>query len=89
MWFKNDLIPHCVNRIKRERGRGRQRQSWSNAAISESGYLKKSADSRQAAEFVVTLQEGAFAIGKTLSNPKLFDSMSQSLTIYLDSFPVA
>jgi TetR/AcrR family transcriptional repressor of nem operon len=49
------------------------------------GYLKKSADPRATAEFVVTLQEGTFAMGKALSDRRVFDSNYRALKIYLDS----
>lgn len=51
----------------------------------QDGYLKKNEDAREIAEFVVTLQEGTFAMGKALSNRRIFDSMYQSLKSYLDS----
>jgi AcrR family transcriptional regulator len=53
------------------------------------GYLKKSADPRAAAEFIVTLQEGTFAMGKALSDRRVFDSNYRSLKIYLDSISAA
>jgi TetR/AcrR family transcriptional repressor of nem operon len=49
------------------------------------GYLKKSVDPRAAAEFIVTLQEGTFAMGKALSDRRVFDSSYLSLKAYLDS----
>lgn len=49
------------------------------------GYLKKSADPRATAEFIVTLQEGTFAMGKALSDRWVFDSSYRSLKIDLDS----
>jgi len=49
------------------------------------GYLKKNVDPRAAAEFVVTLQEGTFAMGKALADRRVFDSNYRSLKSYLDS----
>jgi len=55
----------------------------------QDGYVKKSADPRSAAEFIVTLQEGTFAMGKALSDRRVFDSNYRSLKIYLDSISEA
>ena len=51
----------------------------------DDGYLRKGANVRDAAEFIVTLQEGTFAIGKALSNRNVFHSLYRSLKIYLES----
>jgi TetR/AcrR family transcriptional repressor of nem operon len=51
----------------------------------QDGYIKKSADPRKAAEFIVTLQEGTFAMGKALRDRRVFDSSYWSLKLYLDS----
>ena len=49
------------------------------------GYVKKGVDPQGAAEFIVTLQEGTFAMGKALRDRRVFDSAYGSLKIYLDS----
>lgn len=51
----------------------------------KNGHLRKSVDPRSAAEFIVTLQEGTFAMGKALSNRRVFDSNYRSLKIFIDS----
>lgn len=52
---------------------------------SESGYLKKEADPRQIALFVVMTQEGSFGLVKSLADRKIFDSLYVSLREYLHS----
>jgi hypothetical protein len=47
------------------------------------GYLKKSADPRQIAVFIVTLQEGSFGLVKSMADRKLFDLLYASLREYL------
>jgi AcrR family transcriptional regulator len=47
------------------------------------GFLKKSADPRQIALFVVMLQEGAFGLVKSLADRKVFESLYVSLKEYL------
>lgn len=47
------------------------------------GYLKKSADTRQIAVFIVTLQEGSFGLVKSMADRKLFDLLYASLREYL------
>ena len=49
------------------------------------GFLKKGADPRAAAEFIVTLQEGTFAMGKALADRRVFDANYRSLETYLDA----
>jgi AcrR family transcriptional regulator len=49
----------------------------------QAGYLKKSADTRKIAVFVVMFQEGAFGLVKSLADRKVFDSLYVSLREYL------
>jgi TetR/AcrR family transcriptional regulator, transcriptional repressor for nem operon len=49
------------------------------------GYLKKGVNTRELAEFIVTFQEGTFAMGKALGDPRIFDSMVSSFKRHLDS----
>jgi TetR/AcrR family transcriptional repressor of nem operon len=49
------------------------------------GYLKKSANPRQVAEFVVMAHEGGFAMSKSFRSKKLFMSIYHSLKDHLDS----
>jgi len=49
------------------------------------GYLKRDVDPRQVAEFVVTVEEGSFAMVKNLRDKKVFWSLYESLKQYLDS----
>lgn len=49
----------------------------------DAGYLKKNADPRQIALFVVMLQEGAFGLVKSLADRKVFESLYVSLKEYL------
>jgi len=51
----------------------------------DAGYLKKDADTRQLAVFVVTLEEGAFGLVKSMADRKLFDSLYDSLREHLYS----
>jgi AcrR family transcriptional regulator len=49
------------------------------------GYLKKTVDTRQLAEFIVTAQEGAFGMAKTMRDRKMLNSLYNSLKDYLES----
>lgn len=49
------------------------------------GFIKRGVNVHGAAEFIVTLQEGTFAMGKALRDRRVFDSNYRSLKIYLDS----
>jgi TetR/AcrR family transcriptional repressor of nem operon len=49
------------------------------------GYLKKSANPRQVAEFVVMTHEGGFAMSKSFRSKKMFLSIYHSLKEYLES----
>jgi len=49
----------------------------------QAGYLKKSADPRQMAVFVVATQEGAFGLVKSMGDRKLFENLCVSLRGYL------
>jgi AcrR family transcriptional regulator len=51
----------------------------------EEGYLKRGADTRQVAEFVVMVEEGSFAMVKNLRDKKVFWSLYESLKQYLES----
>lgn len=55
----------------------------------QAGYLKHSADPRSVAELIVTLQEGAFGMGKTLNDRKIFQSLYTTLRDYLNSIAAA
>jgi AcrR family transcriptional regulator len=49
------------------------------------GYLRKTTNTRRLAEFIVTVQEGTFAMAKTMNDRKIFSSLYSSLKNYLDS----
>ncbi len=49
----------------------------------EGGYLKKSADTRQLAVFIVAMEEGAFGLVKSMADRRLFDSLYASLRSHL------
>ncbi len=49
------------------------------------GYLKKSANPRQVAEFVVMTHEGGFGLSKSFRDKKIFWSLYNSLREYLNS----
>lgn len=49
------------------------------------GYLRKSVDTQELAEFIVTFQEGTFAMGKSLNNRKIFVSMYKNFKHHIDS----
>lgn len=49
------------------------------------GYLKPNVNTRQVAEFVVTVEEGALAMAKNLRDRKLYWSLYESLKRYLES----
>ncbi len=51
----------------------------------ESGHLRKDVDTRELAEFIVTFQEGTFAMGKALSDRKIFDSMYKNFKRHIES----
>lgn len=51
----------------------------------EGGYLKKDVNTRELAEFIVTFQEGTFAMGKALGDRRIFESMYQSLKLHLET----
>lgn len=48
------------------------------------GYLKKSTNTHEMATFIVTLQEGTFAMGKALQDRSVFDMMYTSLKDYIE-----
>lgn len=49
----------------------------------DNGYLKKGADTRRLAEFVVMVIEGSFGIAKSVGDRRIFDSFYNSLREYL------
>src|SRR5438034_9452174 len=51
----------------------------------EQGYLKPDVNPRQVAEFVVMVEEGAFAMVKNLRDKKVYWSLYESLKRYLES----
>lgn len=51
----------------------------------EDGYLKSSVNTRQLAEFIVTNQEGAFGMAKTMRDRRISLSLYNSLKDYLES----
>jgi TetR/AcrR family transcriptional repressor of nem operon len=51
----------------------------------EEGYLKRSVNIQELAEYIVAFQEGTFAMGKALNDRKIFDSMYNSFKQYLES----
>lgn len=55
----------------------------------EGGYLQKNVDTQELAEFIVTFQEGTFAMGKALNNRQIFDSMYKNFKRHIDSVSAA
>lgn len=53
------------------------------------GYLDKKTNTRELAEFIVTFQEGTFAMGKALNDRKVFDSMYKNFKKHLDNLTPA
>lgn len=51
----------------------------------DGGYLDKKVNTRELAEFIVTFQEGTFAMGKAMNDRKIFDSMYQQFKRHIDS----
>jgi TetR/AcrR family transcriptional repressor of nem operon len=49
------------------------------------GYLKKSVNPRQVAEFIVMVEEGSFAMVKNLRDKKVYWALYESLKQYLES----
>lgn len=49
------------------------------------GYLKQSVNTRALAEFIVTTQEAAFAMTKTMNDRRMLASIYNSLKVYLES----
>jgi AcrR family transcriptional regulator len=49
----------------------------------EGGYLRRSTNTRQLAEFIVTLQEATFAMGKTLNDRAIYRSLYGALSDHL------
>lgn len=51
----------------------------------DDGYLDKKVDIQELASFIVTFQEGTFAMGKAMNDRKIFDSMYKQFKRHLDS----
>jgi AcrR family transcriptional regulator len=51
----------------------------------ENGYVRKDVDTRQAAEFIVTVHEGGFGMAKSMRTRKFWLSLYNSLRTYLAS----
>lgn len=51
----------------------------------DGGYLNKNVNTRELAEFIVTFQEGTFAMGKAMNDRKIFDSMYRNFKQYIES----
>jgi TetR/AcrR family transcriptional regulator, transcriptional repressor for nem operon len=49
------------------------------------GYLKKNVNTQELAEFIVTFQEGTFAMGKAMNDRKIFNSMCKNFKHHIDS----
>jgi TetR/AcrR family transcriptional repressor of nem operon len=49
----------------------------------ENGYLKKTTNTRQLAEFIVATVEGSFGMGKSMADRRIYNSMYISLRDYL------
>lgn len=51
----------------------------------DEGYLRKNVNIQELAEFLVTFQEGTFAMGKALGDRRIFDSMYKNLKRHLEA----
>lgn len=51
----------------------------------DNGYLRKDVNVQQLAEFIVTFQEGTFAMGKALNNRQIFNSMYENFKQHINS----
>ncbi|TGL57850.1 TetR/AcrR family transcriptional regulator [Leptospira ognonensis] len=49
------------------------------------GYLNKKVNTQELAEFIVTFQEGTFAMGKALNDRKIFASMYKNFKRHIDA----
>ena len=49
----------------------------------ENGYLKKTANTRQLAQFIVAIEEGSFGMVKSMADRKIYASLYNSLRDYL------
>lgn len=54
----------------------------------EAGYLKPETDTLALAEYIVTMQEGAFGISKTLRDRKVLQGLYESLKVYFELIKV-
>jgi AcrR family transcriptional regulator len=70
----NDWIAHTKTHLDRAK---------------EDGYLKKTVNTRELAEFIVTFQEGTFAMGKALSDRRIFESMYKNFKLHIDAVSVS
>lgn len=55
----------------------------------QGGYLEASTNTRELAEFIVTLQEATFAMGKTLNDRRIYGSMFNALRGHLKALSVS
>jgi AcrR family transcriptional regulator len=55
----------------------------------ESGYLKKNVNTRELAEFIVTFQEGTFAMGKALNDRRIFKSMYKNFKTHIEAVSIS
>lgn len=51
----------------------------------DDGYLRKNVNIQELAEFIVTFQEGTFAMGKAMNDRRIFDSMYKNFKRHIDS----
>jgi AcrR family transcriptional regulator len=51
----------------------------------EGGYLVKNVNTQELAEFIVTFQEGTFAMGKALNDRRIFVSMYKNFKLHIES----
>ncbi len=51
----------------------------------DNGYLDKKVNLQELAEFIVTFQEGTFAMGKAMNDRKIFESMYKQFKRHIDS----
>lgn len=54
----------------------------------DNGYLNKRVNIQELAEFIVTFQEGTFAMGKAMNDRRIFDSMYKNFKQHIDSVSI-
>lgn len=54
----------------------------------EGGYLRRDVNVQELAEFIVTFQEGTFAMGKAMNDRRIFDSMYKNFKRHLETVSV-